>query len=288
MFTDESIWKSLLIEFIGTFTLVLIGCMVVASYGGAPENAVAACFAFGLALMGIIYTWGSFSGAHVNPAVSLGFAVAGRMNWILMFLYWIVQFLGAIAAAALIVYFLPGTSYGASSGKFTQNTTQPDGFNYYDLGKALLLEMFLTLFFVMVILIVTGNPKFSAIAGFAIGLTLTFCMFAGYEWSGGSLNPARSLGPAIFAGQLNIYWVYLVGPLIGAILAALIYRFFIQDYSCCAKKDSCGNILKDDCGNVIKECKRPKLDKCGNKIKGSCNDSQYESYTKVDQQLSYK
>src|SRR4030042_3109293 len=102
---SDYLWKSLLSEFIGTFTLVFIGASAVAltvAQGGSILNSA---FAFGLALMTIIYVWGSYSGAHVNPAVSFGFAVAGQMNWGLMLGYWIAQLLGGIAAAALVAYF---------------------------------------------------------------------------------------------------------------------------------------------------------------------------------------
>ena len=281
----DHLWKALLVEFLGTFTLVLIGGMAVASFGG--ENVVAAAFAFGLVFMGLIYAWGNFSGAHFNPAVSLGFAVAGRMNWLLMIGYWLAQLLGAIAAAALISFFLPNTNKGNATGKFVQN----NGSGFYDLWKAVLLETILTFLLVVTILLVTRNPMLAVASGLAIGLVLTFNMFAGYEWTGASMNPARSLGTAIFAPEdqnaWSVYWVYLVGPFVGAIIAALIFRVFNKDWSCCKKRDDCGNLVKDKCGNNLLECKRPKMDDCGNVLKDCDGKLTYETYTKVDTKLNH-
>src|SRR5437763_77887 len=116
----DNLWKALLAEFLGTFTLVFVGASAVALTLTQGGSVLTSAFAFGLALMSIIYIWGPYSGAHVNPAVSFGFAVAGQMNWGLMLGYWIAQLLGGIAAAALVAYFFgTATGSGASVGTAT-------------------------------------------------------------------------------------------------------------------------------------------------------------------------
>lgn len=274
---SDYLWKALLTEFLGTFTLVFVGAGAVALTAAQGGSLVVSGFAFGLVLMTLIYTWGSYSGAHFNPAVSFGFAVAGRMNWWLMIGYWIAQLLGGIAAGALIAYFF-GTDNGAgaSVGSFT-NT---------DAWKAILLEAILTFLLVVTYLFITRNPFLAIASGLAIGMVLTFAMFVGGPLTGASLNPARSLGPAIFSSNLGTYWIYIVGPLIGALVAALVYKLFTIDWSCCDKVDDCGNPVVDACGNPLKECERPCVDSCGNPIK-VCGEVQYEKYTRVERKIGH-
>lgn len=213
----QNLWKSLVAEFFGTFTLVTIGCGAVllgASNGG---NNMVSALAFGLALIAAIYTWGAQSGGHFNPAISLGAAVSGEMDWMRMFAYWIVQIVAGIAAAAVLVgFFGTASGVGASTGEWTTTNKL----------KAVLLEALLTFFLVLAFLFTTRGSSASIVAGFVIGLTLAAAMFVGLPWTGGSMNPARSFGPAIFAGQLNTVWIYLLGPLIGAVIAALLYRAY--------------------------------------------------------------
>lgn len=238
----DYLWKALLAEFVGTFTLVFIGASAVALTIAQGGSLLTSAFAFGLALMTIIYVWGSYSGAHVNPAVSFGFAVAGQMNWGLMLGYWVAQLLGGIAAAALVAYFFgTATGAGASIGSLT-NT---------DAWKAILMEAFLTFFLVLAYLFIYRNPMLALISGIAIGLVLTFCFLAGGALTGASTNPARSLGPAIFSNNMGTYWIYIVGPLLGALVAALVYKLFTVDFSCCDKVDECGNKILDECGRPI-------------------------------------
>lgn len=267
---DVPLWKSLLGEFIGTFALVFIGAGAAALTLQQGGSVVGTAFAFGLVLMTMIYAFGSYSGANFNPAVSFGLAIAGRMSWGIMIAYWILQLLGGIAAAALIAY-LFGTSsgVGASVGSLT----------YTDAWKAVLLEAIATFFLVITVLLVTRKPLLSLVAGLAIGLILTFDILAIGSLTGGSMNPARSLGPALFSNNISSYWIYVVGPLLGGLVAALVYKLFTYDFSCCNKVDDCGNPILDECGKPIKECKRPLLDKCGNPIK-SCNGVIQETYLK--------
>jgi len=250
--TDIPLWKSLVAELIGTFFLVFIGAGAAALTFEQGGSIVGTGFAFGLVLMVLIQILGEYSGANYNPAVSLGLAISGRMDWSVMVAYWIVQFIGGIAAAALIMYFLPGSNDGASIGILT-NTDQ---------WKAVLVEMFATFFLVISVLIITRNKGVSA--GAAIGLVLAFDIMAIGYLTGGSMNPARSLGPAIFSNNLDTFWIYLLGPLLGALLAAVVYRIYTYNFNCCYKVDECGNQIYDECDNPIKICKLPMYNKCGN------------------------
>lgn len=286
--STDYIWKSLLAEFLGTFVLVLVICLAVSltpSALGFPKTSgesLAGALTYGLAFMALIYALGSYSGAHLNPAISFGFAVAGRMNWLLMLGYWVAQILGAIAAAGLAMYFVSGvpeanSSLGASIGYLTSANG----------GAAFLLEAFMTFILVLVVLFVTRNPFMSLMGGLAIGLVLTFEYLAAAPLTGASMNPARSLGPAIFSNQWSSYWIYLLGPLVGALLAALVYKLFATDWSCSDKKGSCGTALTNECGQKIKECKRPVLDKCGNPVKDCDGKVQMETYEYVSPKLTH-
>jgi aquaporin TIP len=278
MSSTDYLWKALISEFLGTFTLVFIGAGSVALTAAQGGSLLGSAFAFGLALMSLWYALGPYSGAHFNPAVSFGFAVAGRMNWGLMLGYWVAQLLGGIVAAALIAYiFGTASGAGASIGSLT-NT---------DAWKAILLEALLTFFLVMVILFVTHNPMLAIVSGIAVGLVLTFDMLAGFPLTGASMNPARSLGPAIFSNNMGTYWIYIVGPLLGALVAALVYKLFTVDFSCCTKVDDCGKPVLDECGRPLKECKRPLVDNCGNPIKDCHGKVQYETVTKHERILTH-
>lgn len=287
----DNIWKMLLSEFVGTFTLVFVGASAVSLTVQQGGSLLTSAFAFGLALMTIIYVWGSYSGAHVNPAVSFGFAVAGQMNWWLMLGYWLAQLLGGIAAAALVAYFFgTATGAGASVGSLTHTNA----------WKAVLMEAFLTFFLVIAYLFIYRNPMLAIISGVAIGLVLTFTFLAGGSLTGASTNPARSIGPAIFGSNAGTTWIYVVGPLLGALVAALVYKLFTVDFSCHNKLDECGECILDECGNPIKECCRPVVDNCGRPVKECIQDydecgepcgeryvQKYETYTKHERKLGF-
>jgi MIP family channel proteins len=285
---SDIIWKALLAEFIGTFTLVFISASALSLI---PQNLdpmssdeggslFGSALAYGLVLMSIIYIWGPYSGAHVNPAVSFGFAVSGQMNWGLMFGYWIAQVLGAICGAALVTYFF---------GSLTRGGNEPIGdLSYAYPWKAVLYEAFITFFLVVAYLFIYRNPLLAIISGLAIGLVLTFCMLSGGSALTGSVtNPASAFGTGIFSGNLSNSWIYVVGPLLGALLAALVYKLFTVDMSCHNKLDECGNKVLDECGNTIKECKRPVLDSCG-KVVSDCDGVKYETYCKIVKPVGYK
>jgi len=279
--TEQDVWwKSLIVEFLGTFTLVFVGASAVATAinsGTADGSGILlAAAAFGLALMALIYVWGSYSGAHFNPAVSFGFAVAGQMNWGLMLGFWIVQILGAISAAALVVYFFGNA--GASVGTLT-NT---------DVWKAILMEAILTFLLVIAYLFIYRNPMLAIVSGIVIGSVLAFVTIVGGPLTGGSANPARSLGSAIFSNNIGSIWIYIIGPIAGSLIAALVYKLFVANFNCCYKVDDCGKRLQDECGNCIMECERPKLDKCGKPLVDECGKAITEKVEVLESKHSYK
>ena len=262
--TEQDVWwKSLIVEFLGTFTLVFVGASAVAAAinNGTDDGTglLLAAVAFGLALMTLIYIWGSYSGAHFNPAVSFGFAVAGQMNWALMLAYWIMQILGAIAAAALVIYFFGNA--GASVGTLT-NT---------DAWKAILLVAILTFLLVIAYLFIYRNPMLAIVSGVVIGSVLALTVLVGGSLTGAAgINPAAVLGTAIFSNNIGSIWIYIVGALLGALVAALIYKLFVANFGCCYKVDECGKRLQDSCGNNLMECERPVLDACGRPLVDEC------------------
>jgi len=197
-------------ELIGTFALVFIGAGTVA-HGQAGLLGAAA--GFGLTLASFWYLFNRVSGAHFNPAVTFGLALNGTVSWADAVFYWIAQFLGGILAA-LGLYFVFG---GAQNGL---GATLPS----VGVLQAVVLEVVLTSFLVAAVLFAAVAGLAGKRAGFVIGLTLFFGILMGGPLSGGSLNPARSLGPALFTNGLPTFWIYLVGPFVGAGLAVGAYR----------------------------------------------------------------
>jgi aquaporin Z len=230
--------KKYLAEFFGTFVLVLCGCGTAVMVGGVTGGLaagfvgdVAIALAFGLSIVAAAYVIGPISGCHVNPAVSLAMLIDGRMNLKDFFGYIIGQVLGALAASGLLCVIVE------YSGKLSisKNGLGADGYGAYSAvgagcGVALITEIILTFIFVMTILGVTANKSTSNIAGLVIGLTLTLVHLIGIPITGTSVNPARSIGPAIWlqGDALSQLWVFILGPCIGAALAALIYRGLIS------------------------------------------------------------
>ena len=203
-----------LAEFLGTFVLVFFGSMGILSVGGAVGAAeiVAISFAFGLALLAGIWAVAHISGAHFNPAVTLAMLVDGRTSFGDAIGYWVAQFAGATVASLVV---MAATSREAVAGTVT---------GYETLSTGILMEIVLTLVFVWVILAVTrtgGNH-----APVAIALTLVSVHLAGIPFSGASVNPARSFGPAVVSGDFDQLWVYIVFPLVGALVSFAFYRLF--------------------------------------------------------------
>ena len=221
-----------LAEFIGTFTLVLFGCgaAVIAgpAVGGTTVGVRGIACAFGLAIVAMAYGIGSVSGCHVNPAVSLGVLLAGRMTAAEFVQYVIAQCLGAIAGAAVLALIMSGKASGWDGG-LGANGWGPGYLGEYNLLSALVFEVVAPFLFLVVILGVTrrGTPvHIAGFAGIAIGLTLAVIHIVGINVTGVSVNPARSLGPALLVGgqALSQLWLFIVAPFAGAAIAGLLYR----------------------------------------------------------------
>jgi aquaporin Z len=221
-----------LAEFIGTFTLVFFGCgaAVIAgpAVGATTVGVLGIAFAFGLAIVAMAYAIGAISGCHVNPAVSLGVLVAGKMSVGDFVLYVIAQCLGAIVATAVLYLIMSGKGAGWDGG-LGANGWGEGYMGGYNTLSAFVFEAVATFIFLVAILGVTrpGTPTHIAgFAGLAIGLTLTLIHIVGINVTGVSVNPARSLGPALFTGgsALAQLWLFIVAPAVGAIVAGAVSR----------------------------------------------------------------
>lgn len=220
--------KKYLAELLGTFVLTFFGCGS-AAIAGVDLGNLGIAFAFGLSIVAMAYAIGNVSGCHINPAVSLGVYLTGRMNGKDLAGYIVAQVIGAIIAALLLAALI-------SMSDFTSITATGLGANGYgdasavglNVWGALLTEIILTMVFVLTVLGATDGEKTGVIAGLIIGLTLTFVHIMGIPLTGTSVNPARSFGPALVLGgeALAQVWVFILAPLIGAALAAGIYKYF--------------------------------------------------------------
>lgn len=217
-------YKNYIAEFIGTFFLVLFGTGAVTLGNGSP---IVIAFAFGLAITLMVYAIGPVSGAHINPAVSLAMYINKRMSLTDMVAYWVSQILGAIVASSVVKMII---------SSMTDTSKVADGFgsNSYATipgGMAFFVEALFAFLFIFIILMVTSE-KFgnSNIAGFVIGLTLTVLIFVGLPLTGVSVNPARSIGPALYAGgdALSQLWVFILAPLVGGALAAFVAKYIFN------------------------------------------------------------
>ncbi|MDR1274615.1 MAG: aquaporin Z [Odoribacteraceae bacterium] len=217
-------------ELIGTFVLVLGGCGT-AIFAGGSVDFLGVALAFGLTVVAMAYGVGNISGAHLNPAVSVGVFCAGRMNAKDLATYVVAQVVGAILAAALLAFIVG--QFGGERGTFAANGYGNEFFNgaagYLNLGVAgaFVVELVLTFIFLIVILGVTDSRSTKGFAGLAIGLTLTLIHLISIPLTNTSVNPARSIGPAIFADNalaLPQLWLFIVAPVIGAALAACVYN----------------------------------------------------------------
>jgi aquaporin Z len=209
-------------EFVGTFALVFFGCATVL-FMRTEVGLLGVAMAFGLSVVAMAYAIGPISGAHLNPAVSLGFFVSGRMKPNDLIGYIVAQCAGAIVASAVLYVIAQGKAggYDVAANGFAQN-----GWSTYSATSAFLFEAVATFLFLVVILRATAEGGAGPLAGLAIGLTLVMIHLAGIAVSGSSVNPARSLGPALFAGgtALSQLWLYIVAPCIGAAAAGLALR----------------------------------------------------------------
>jgi MIP family channel proteins len=213
--------RRIVAEALGTFALVFYGSgaiMVGAKYGAFGQLGIA--LAFGLVIAAMVYALGHISGAHLNPAVSLAFALSRHFPWRLVGAYWAAQLVGAIAAAFLL---------RASLGDVANlGATTPSGSN----AQSFLWEVVLTFVLMLVIMAVaTDTRAVGEAAAIAIGGTVALDALVGGPVSGASMNPARSLGPALAAAEFQALWVYLLAPPVGAALGALVYHFLRGEHA---------------------------------------------------------
>ena len=228
--------KKYLAEMVGTMVLVLMGCGVAVSLGCDPVNNIPAvvgtAFAFGLAVVAMAYTIGGISGCHINPAITLGCFLSGRMSGKDCGMYMLFQVIGAFIGSLLLFVLtenVPGLE-GTGANDLQANVSVLGG---------LLAEIIFTCVFVLVVLGATAktNGATNNFAGLAIGLSLILIHLVGIHFTGTSVNPARSIGPALFEGgqALSELWVFIVGPLVGGALAACIWK--IIDCNCDKKAE---------------------------------------------------
>ena len=222
--------KKYISEFIGTAVLVLFGCGS-AAIAGETLGTLGIALAFGLSIVAMAYVIGNISGCHINPAVSLAMLIDGRMDAKEFAKYVVSQVLGAIAGIGILYVLMVNSGFDI--------VTQGLGANGFDEASAvgvnmlgaIITEVILTFVFIYTILGVTADESKASVAGIVIGLTLTFVHIMGIPLTGTSVNPARSLAPALFLGgtALSQVWVFIVAPLAGSALAAVTYKFLNKE-----------------------------------------------------------
>ena len=240
--------KKALSEFLGTFVLVLIGCGSAVITGG---NLVATALAFGLSVVAMAYAIGDISGCHINPAISLGMLLTRRMSIKDFIVYCISQVAGAIAGSGVLAFII------SSCFGYIEGTRTVYELNYKNVGLganafgdvvknihingmgAAVVEVILTFIFVFTVLTVTSNKRFARIGGVVIGFTLTLVHILGIRLTGTSVNPARSIGPAVWlqGTALSQLWVFIAAPLVGAALAAVAWWILKPECKECKESD---------------------------------------------------
>ena len=219
--------KRYISELIGTVVLVLFGCGS-AAIAGSMLGTVGIALAFGLSIVAMAYVIGDISGCHINPAVSIGMWIDGRLETKELIMYIVFQCIGAIIGIALLAVII---NSAPSLGGYMATGLGQNGFGSassvgLDVVGAILVEIILTFVFVFTVLGVTKKVENGAVAGIVIGLTLAFVHIMGIPLTGTSVNPARSLAPALFLGgqALEQVWVFILAPVVGAVIAGLVYK----------------------------------------------------------------
>ena len=219
-------------ELIGTMVLVLFGCGSAAIAGSVLGN-LGIALAFGLSIVAMAYVIGDISGCHINPAVSIGMWIDGRMDAKDLILYIVFQCIGAIIGIAILAAII---NSAPSLGGYMTTGLGANGFGSassvgLDVVGAIIVEIILTFVFVFTVLGVTKKAENGAVAGIVIGLTLAFVHIMGIPLTGTSVNPARSLAPALFLGgqALQQVWVFILAPIVGAVIAGLLYKGLISE-----------------------------------------------------------
>lgn len=226
--------KKLGAEFIGTFWLVLGGAgsaVLAASFPEVGIGLVGVSIAFGLTVLTMVYAIGHISGCHLNPAVSFGLWSGGRFPGSDLLPYIISQVLGAIAAAGVLYFIASGQSGFDISNGLASNGYGDHSPGGYSLAAALVTEIVMTFMFILIIMGATDKRAPKGFAGIAIGLGLTLIHLISIPVTNTSVNPARSTGPAIFVGDwaLSQLWLFWVAPIVGAVLAGLVYKLFFEE-----------------------------------------------------------
>ncbi|MGF6905905.1 aquaporin [Fusobacterium sp. PH5-44] len=225
--------KKYLAEFIGTFTLVLFGCGSAALSGGITGvlGILGISFAFGLSIVAMAYSIGVVSGCHINPAVSLAMLISKKLDVKDFIGYVVSQVAGAMVASATLSFIIKASGKVVKEVGLGANGYGASSFLGLSSTGALVVEVILTFVFILAILGVTSSEKTSNVAGIVIGLTLTFVHILGIPLTGTSVNPARSIAPAIFLGgeALSQVGVFIIGPFVGAALAAIVWKILTAE-----------------------------------------------------------
>jgi aquaporin Z len=221
--------KKIIAEFIGTFWLVFGGCgsaALAATFPNVGIGLAGVSLAFGLTVLTIAYSLGHVSGAHLNPAVSIGLFIGGRFNAKELLPYIIAQIAGAVVAATVLYFIVTGN--GSVIGDFAANGYGEHSPGKYNLASAFLMESVMTFIFLIIILGATDSRAPKGFAGIAIGLALTLIHLVSIPVTNTSVNPARSISQALFVRgwALDQLWLFIVAPIVGAILAGLVYKLF--------------------------------------------------------------
>lgn len=222
-------------ELIGTFVLVFIGCGSAVIAGAVPNVGIGylgISLAFGISVLAMVYAIGGISGCHINPAISIAMLIAGKMKIKDTAIYIVMQCFGAVIAAGVllvIVSGLPGISTPVTN--LGQNGYDAQSPMHYSMMAGLVAEVVLTMIFLLVIFGSTSKKAPAGFAGISIGLSLVMIHLVGIPITGTSVNPARSLGPALFVGgeAIGQLWLFWVAPIIGGIIAALVWRYVLEE-----------------------------------------------------------
>ena len=221
-------------ECFGTFWLVLGGCgsaVLAAAFPDVGIGLLGVSFAFGFILLTMAYAVGGISGGHFNPAVSVGLATAGKFAWKDLPMYVAAQVAGAIMAALVLYLIVSGKSDFTSTGGFASNGYGEHSPGGYSMMSALIMEIVMTAFFLIIILGATGPKAPAGFAPIAIGLGLTLIHLISIPVTNTSVNPARSIGVALFADgwALQQLWLFIIAPVVGAILGAMLWKTLLND-----------------------------------------------------------
>lgn len=233
---EENNYNKYVAEFLGTLVLVLMGCgsaVLAGSNGTTGVGLLGISFAFGLSVIAMAYAIGHISGCHINPAITIGMVVAGRMKASESVGYIISQILGAVAGAGILLLIAGGKpGFDIAATGLGQNGYGSGSPQNYSLLSCLLAEVVFTAIFLLVIFGSTSTKNIhGGFAGLAIGLSLVLIHIVGIPVTGVSVNPARSIGPAIFVGGKAILqlWLFIIAPILGSIIAAIIWRYFVEN-----------------------------------------------------------